>query len=94
MALVHFNTKSVATMPVPIPPHAEQRRIVEKVHQLMTVCDELEAVLATSQAGKGRLLQALLEGALESTSEVRQVSRRSSSTTTLTIPPKSIGDLA
>ncbi len=35
MALTHFNTKSVANLPIPLPPLAEQHRIVAKVDVLM-----------------------------------------------------------
>jgi type I restriction enzyme, S subunit len=52
-------------MPIPVPPLAEQHRIVAKVDQLMAVCDQLEATLASAQDGRGRLLEALLHEALE-----------------------------
>jgi type I restriction enzyme S subunit len=64
MALTHFNTKSVATLPIPVPPLAEQHRIVAKVDQLMAACDELEAGLTSEQTERERLLEALLHDAL------------------------------
>jgi type I restriction enzyme S subunit len=64
MALTHFNTKSVATMPLPLPPIAEQHRIVAKVDELMVVCDELERSLTAVQTGRARLLEAVLHEAL------------------------------
>lgn len=45
---------------VPIPPLAEQRRIVAKVDQLMTLVDELETQLAASRATATNLLSAIL----------------------------------
>lgn len=45
----------------PLPPLAEQRRIVAKVDALMTLCDELEARLKQVQADGARLLGALVE---------------------------------
>ncbi len=44
----------------PIPPLAEQRRIVSKVDQLMTLVDELEAQLAASRTTGEKLLTALV----------------------------------
>ena len=64
MALTHFNTKSVATMPIPLPPLAEQGRIVTKVDEMMAVCDELEAALASAHEERVRLLVALLHDSL------------------------------
>jgi type I restriction enzyme S subunit len=47
-------------IPVPIPPLAEQRRIVAKVEQLMALVDQLEAQLAESKASATKLLEAVL----------------------------------
>ena len=41
----HLTGKSLALFPVPLPPMAEQRRIVSKVDELMDLCDQLEAHL-------------------------------------------------
>ena len=49
---------------VTIPRPGEQRRIVAKTDELMTVCDELEAALRAGQNGRRRLLAALLHEAL------------------------------
>jgi type I restriction enzyme, S subunit len=64
VALTHFNTKSVATMPIPLPPLAEQHRIVAKVSNLMDLCDRLEASLITGEETRKQLLDALLAEAL------------------------------
>ena len=52
-------------MPIPIPPIAEQHRIVAKVDALMALCDRLEAALTTADTTRTRLLEALLHEALE-----------------------------
>ena len=64
VALTHFNTKSVATMPLALPPLAEQHRIVAKVDELMAQCDRLEASLTAASDTRRRLLDALLAEAL------------------------------
>lgn len=49
---------------VPLPPLAEQHRIVAKVNELMALCDQLEAELSITQANSHRLLESVLEDAL------------------------------
>jgi type I restriction enzyme S subunit len=51
---------------IPLPPLAEQSRIVAKVDELMTVCDQLGAQLTTGQLEVNRLLGAVLHQALDS----------------------------
>jgi type I restriction enzyme S subunit len=48
----------------PVPPLAEQHRIVAKVDELMTVCDRLEAQLEARRAAQAALLEATLRDAL------------------------------
>jgi type I restriction enzyme S subunit len=54
----------VRAYPVPLPPLAEQYRIVAKVDALMALCDRLEAALARADATRARLLETLLHEAL------------------------------
>jgi len=49
---------------VPVPPLAEQHRIIAKVDELMALCDQLEAQLTTTQIESRRLLEAILNEAL------------------------------
>jgi type I restriction enzyme S subunit len=65
IAYVGLNLKTLRALPIPLPPLAEQHRIVAKVDELMAVCDELEQSLATEQTERARLLEALLRAALE-----------------------------
>ena len=44
----------------PVPPLAEQRRIVAKVDQLMALVDQLETQLETSRATAAKLMDALV----------------------------------
>jgi len=55
-------------LPIAVPPLAEQRRIVAKVDELMTMCDRLETQLSQAQAACARLLEAVLHDVLNSTS--------------------------
>jgi type I restriction enzyme S subunit len=54
---------------IPLPPLAEQRRIIAKVDELMALCDQLEAQLSTTKADSRRLLEAVLHEALAPTLE-------------------------
>ncbi|MDO9240628.1 MAG: hypothetical protein Q7U30_11475, partial [Methylicorpusculum sp.] len=49
---------------VPIPPLAEQERILDKYNLLMALCDQLETHLSYTAADSRRLLEALLHEAL------------------------------
>ena len=51
-------------LPFPLPPLAEQHRIVAKVNALMVLCDQLEASLATASTTRAKLLEATLRDAL------------------------------
>ncbi|PBJ08466.1 restriction endonuclease subunit S [Pseudomonas sp. ACN5] len=46
---------------VPVPPLAEQHRIVAKVDELMALCDRLEAQQADAESAHAQLVQALLD---------------------------------
>jgi type I restriction enzyme S subunit len=50
----------IRQIPFPLPPLAEQRRIVAKVEQLMALVDALETQLAASRATAANLLSALV----------------------------------
>ena len=52
-------------IPVPLPPLAEQSRILAKVDTLMALCDRLEAALTTTDTTRARLLESLLHESLE-----------------------------
>jgi type I restriction enzyme, S subunit len=56
--------KELKAIPVPLPPLAEQHRVVAKVDELMRLCDRLEASLTTADDNRRRLLDALLAEAL------------------------------
>jgi type I restriction enzyme, S subunit len=59
----------IMSLRFPLPPLAEQHRIVAKVDELMALCDRLDASLATSEDIRRRLLDALLAEALEPVEE-------------------------
>ena len=59
-----INDKDFSLLPFPLPPLAEQHRIVAKVDELMALCDQLEASLSTGDDTRLRLLDALLHDAL------------------------------
>jgi len=57
-----INDGDFAALPSPLPPLAEQHRIVAKVDELMALCDELEAVQAKRERRRDRLVAATLHG--------------------------------
>jgi type I restriction enzyme, S subunit len=60
MGQPNLNTPIIAGWLFPLPPLAEQRRIVAKVDQLMTLVDELETQLANSRVTAAKLLDAIV----------------------------------
>ena len=51
-------------LPLPLPPLAEQHRIVAKVDELMALCDQLEQQLSQAEQSRHGLLEAVLREAL------------------------------
>lgn len=63
--LASINMTQLRSCPVPLPPLAEQRRIVAKVDELSALCDRLDATLASGETARSRLLDSLLHEALQ-----------------------------
>jgi type I restriction enzyme S subunit len=62
--LYSLSVGKIRKIPLPVPPLAEQRRIVAKVDELMSLSDRLEASLTTGENTRCRLFDALLAEAL------------------------------
>lgn len=58
---VGISGKQLKAVPMPLPPLAEQKRIVAKVDQLMALCDELEVRLTKRRETGTRLTKSALE---------------------------------
>ena len=56
----NVNATALKSLYIPLPPLAEQRRIVAKVNQLMALCDELEARLRQMQSAAETLMNAVV----------------------------------
>ncbi|HEP9227772.1 restriction endonuclease subunit S [Pseudomonas aeruginosa] len=61
-----FRLGDVSDILVPLPPLAEQHRIVAKVDELMALCDRLEAQQADTESAHTQLVQALLDSLAQS----------------------------
>ena len=60
----NLSLKAMNEFPIPIPPLAEQQRIVARVDELMALCDQLETQLTTTATDSRRLLEAVLRDAI------------------------------
>lgn len=63
MTVEHLRVGGVETLLVPVPPLAEQRRIVTKVDALVALCDALKARLADAAQTQRHLADAIVERA-------------------------------
>jgi type I restriction enzyme S subunit len=64
LSMKNVSRSVIYALAIPFPPFSEQRRIVAKVDELMTLCDQLEAQLTTNQTENRHLLDAILHHAL------------------------------
>lgn len=60
----NVSLRAMRELPVPLPPLAEQKRIVAKVDELMTLCDSLKASLQSAQSTQLNLADGLVEAAI------------------------------
>jgi len=69
----NLNVQKIKELLIPLPPLAEQDRIVARADQLLTICDQLEAQLTAVRTERVSLLEAVfheaLQGATESSSK-------------------------
>jgi type I restriction enzyme S subunit len=56
--------RSIQEFIVPLPPLAEQHRIVAKVDELMAICDQLEAQITVTEQDSRRFLESVLADAI------------------------------
>ncbi len=65
----NINSTEVSNLLVPLPPLAEQQRIVEKVDKLMALCDEMEKEVTNAKKHASELMEAVLQEALSNAKE-------------------------
>ena len=58
--MIHMTKEKIEQLPFPLPPLAEQHRIVAKVDELMALCDRLEEARKTREETRDRLTAASL----------------------------------
>jgi type I restriction enzyme S subunit len=64
IAMIHMTKGRMEELILPIPPLAEQHRIVAKVDEIMAICDQLKERLKQSQETQVQLTDALVDQAL------------------------------
>jgi type I restriction enzyme, S subunit len=60
-----INHEILLNLPVPLPPLTDQVAVLDRVSELMAVCDELERSLVAAEEGRTQALEAVLHRALE-----------------------------
>ncbi len=66
-AIKHISITDFVQFPLPIPPLAEQHRIVAKVDELMALCDRLEQEVGAGETAHAKLVETLLGTLTQST---------------------------
>lgn len=61
VGISNMSSKTLASIAIPLPPLAEQNRIVAKVDELLELCERLEIQQADAGGAHTRLVQALLD---------------------------------
>jgi type I restriction enzyme S subunit len=69
VGLKNVNATELSGLTIPLPPLAEQHRIVAKVDELMAICDQLKEQLGAVQDESYRLLEAVLHSTLMTAGE-------------------------
>ena len=72
-ARANLSMGNIANFPVPLPPLAEQKRIVTKVNHLMALCDDLEAKLQQVETHSEKLMNAAVQHVLQTLSSASRV---------------------
>lgn len=63
-ARANLSMGNISKFVIPVPPKKEQTRIVTKVNELMTLCDQLKTQLQTAQQTQTQLAQSIAQEAL------------------------------
>lgn len=87
--LASINMRQVRSCPIPLPPLAEQHRIVAKVDELMKLVDALETQLAASRTTAANLLAAIVAELTGTPNTAKVSTPNSNSTGRRGRPPKS-----
>ena len=78
--LASINKTRLSELPIPLPPFAEQNRIIQKLESLVAACDALEVSIKTSQQQATQLLQIILREALQKNPQATAKSRQQTPT--------------
>ncbi len=90
MKMPRLGTKEGQLAIIPLPPLPEQKRIVSKIEELMTLCDELEASVKANQDYTNLLYQTALKEALQP----KAIEEKQGSLAIATEPSESYGKIA
>ena len=63
--IAHLTLEKLKSVPFPLPPRAEQARIVAEVHRRLSIADELATTIDATLRRAARLRQAILKRAFE-----------------------------